>query len=53
MTSSALIDELASTLAKQKLTKYVAATGLTADQMLAGFKRLFTTGPPEFDTKMT
>ena len=28
---------------KKRLSKYVAATGLTADQMLAGLKRLATT----------
>ena len=42
-TSRALLDELAATLAKKKLTKYVAATGLTAEQMLAGYKRIATT----------
>ena len=42
LTSRVLLDELAATLIKKKLAKYVAATGLTADQMLAGFKRLAT-----------
>lgn len=42
-TSRDLLDELASTLAKKKLAKYVAATGLTAEQMLASYKRLSTT----------
>jgi len=42
-TSRALLDELAATLAKKKLSKYVAATGLTAEQMLAGYKRIATT----------
>ena len=43
LTSRVLLDELAATLAKKKLAKYVAATGLTAEQMLAGYKRLATT----------
>ena len=42
-TSRALLDELAATLAKKKLAKYVAATGLSAQQMLAGYKRIATT----------
>lgn len=41
-TSRALLDELAATLAKKKLAKYVAATGLTAEQMLANYRRLVT-----------
>jgi putative PIN family toxin of toxin-antitoxin system len=41
-TSRALLDELAATLVKRKLTKYVAATGLTADQMLAAYRRITT-----------
>lgn len=41
-TSRALLDELAATLAKKKLAKYVAATGLTADRMLLLYRRLAT-----------
>jgi putative PIN family toxin of toxin-antitoxin system len=41
-TSRALLDELAATLAKKKLARYVAATGLTADQMLANYRRIAT-----------
>jgi putative PIN family toxin of toxin-antitoxin system len=41
-TSRALLDELAATLAKKKLAKYVAATGLTAEQMLSNYRRLVT-----------
>jgi len=41
-TSRALLDELAATLAKKKLAKYVAATGLTAEQMLANYRRIVT-----------
>lgn len=41
-TSRALLDELAATLGKKKLAKFVAATGLTADQMLHNFRRLAT-----------
>jgi putative PIN family toxin of toxin-antitoxin system len=41
-TSRALLDELATTLAKKKLAKYVAATGLTAEQMLANYRRIVT-----------
>lgn len=41
-TSRALLDELAATLAKKKLAKPVAATGLTAEQMLGSFRRLAT-----------
>ena len=40
VTSRVLLDELAATLNKKKLVRYVAATGLTADQMLTHFKRL-------------
>lgn len=43
LTSRALPDELAATLAKKKLVRPVAATGLTAAQMLAGYKRIATT----------
>ncbi|RZL02853.1 MAG: putative toxin-antitoxin system toxin component, PIN family [Rubrivivax sp.] len=39
-TSRALLDELAATLAKKKLAKYVAATGLTVEQMLANYRRI-------------
>ena len=42
-TSRVLLDELAATLAKKKLAKYVAATGLTPVQMVAHYKRLCTT----------
>ncbi len=42
-TSRALLDELAATLTKKKLAKYVAATGLTAEQMLANYRRISTT----------
>lgn len=41
-TSRPLLDELAATLAKKKLARYVAATGLTPDQMLASYRRLTT-----------
>lgn len=41
-TSRILLDELAATLAKKKLLKYVQATGLTADQMLASYQRIAT-----------
>jgi putative PIN family toxin of toxin-antitoxin system len=41
-TSRALLDELAATLAKKKLAKYVAATGLSAEQMLANYRRIAT-----------
>ena len=40
MTSRVLLDELAATLNKKKLVRYVVATGLTTDQMLTHFKRL-------------
>ena len=39
-TSRVLLDELAATLGKKKLAKYVAATGLTADQLQANFRRI-------------
>lgn len=39
-TSRPLLDELAATLAKKKLAKYVAATGLSAEQMLASYRRI-------------
>lgn len=41
-TSRALLDELAATLAKKKLARYLAATGLPADQMLASYRRIAT-----------
>lgn len=41
-TSRALLDELAATLAKKKLAKYVVATGLSAEQMLANYRRIAT-----------
>jgi len=41
-TSRALLDELAATLTKKKLAKYVAATGLSAEQMLANYRRIAT-----------
>lgn len=39
-TSRALLDELAATLAKKKLSKQVLATGLTAVEMLANYRRI-------------
>lgn len=41
-TSRGLLEELAATLNKKKLVKPVAATGLTAAQMLANYRRLAT-----------
>ncbi|WP_290903025.1 putative toxin-antitoxin system toxin component, PIN family [Aquabacterium sp.] len=41
-TSRVLLDELAATLGKKKLAKYVAATGFTADQLLANYRRIAT-----------
>lgn len=41
-TSRALLDELAATLAKKKLAKYVAATGLSVDQLLTNYRRIVT-----------
>ena len=41
-TSRALLDELAATLAKKKLEKPIAKTGLTADQMLRNYRRIVT-----------
>ncbi len=38
--SRALLDELAATLSKPKLTKYVAATGLAAGDMLRNYQRI-------------
>ncbi len=40
VTSRVLLDELAATLAKKKLARAVAATGLSADQMLAFYRRI-------------
>ena len=37
-----LLEELAATLAKKKLVKYVQATGLTSAQILAAYRRLCT-----------
>lgn len=42
-TSRVLLDESAATLAKKKLAKYVAATGSTAEQMLADYRRISAT----------
>ncbi len=42
-TSRVLLDELAVTLAKKKLAKYVAATGSTAEQMLVDYRRISAT----------
>ena len=42
-TSRALLDELAATLAKKKLVKQVVATGMTADELLANYRRMATT----------
>ncbi len=42
-TSRVLLSELATTLAKKKLGKFVVATGLTAEQMVANYKRVATT----------
>lgn len=39
-TSRALLDELAATLAKKKLSKHVTATGMTADQLLTNYRRI-------------
>lgn len=39
-TSRVLLDELAATLNKKKLAKPVAATGLSAEQMLANYRRI-------------
>lgn len=41
-TSRVLLDELAATLGKKKLAKYVAATGMTVDQLLANHRRIVT-----------
>lgn len=39
-TSRVLLEELAATLAKKKLAKYLAATGSTGEQMLANYRRI-------------
>ena len=44
-TSRVLLDELAATLAKKKLARYVAATGLSAEQMVANYRRIVTLVP--------
>lgn len=41
-TCKPLLEELAATLAKKKLVKYVQATGLTSAQILAAYRRLCT-----------
>ena len=41
-TSRVLLDELAATLAKKRLARHVGATGLSADQMLASYRRIAT-----------
>lgn len=41
-TSRSLLDELAATLCKQKLTKAVTATGLTVDEILRNYRHLAT-----------
>jgi uncharacterized protein len=40
--SRVLLDELAATLGKKKLVKALAATGLSADEMLRHYRRLVT-----------
>lgn len=42
VTSRTLLEELAATLAKKKLARHVAATGLTAEQMLISYRRIAT-----------
>ncbi len=41
-TSRLLLNELAATLAKKKLMKYVASTGMTAEQLLSHYRRVAT-----------
>ena len=41
-TGRVLLDELTATLAKKKLAKYVAATSLSVNQMLASYRRIAT-----------
>ncbi len=43
VTSRVLLDELASTLAKPKLARFVEATGLRATDMLRNYRRLAST----------
>jgi putative PIN family toxin of toxin-antitoxin system len=53
-TSRPLLEELAATLTKKKLLKYVAATGLTATQLLGAYKRLCTTvTAPQLATRVS
>jgi putative PIN family toxin of toxin-antitoxin system len=42
VTRRTLLDELAATLAKKKLARHVAATGLSAEQMLINYRRIAT-----------
>lgn len=42
LTSRILLDELAATLAKKKLSKYVEATGLSIAQLLTNYRRIVT-----------
>lgn len=41
-TSRVLLDELAATLAKRKLARYVAASGLSAEQIVTSYRRIVT-----------
>ncbi|OWQ87481.1 putative toxin-antitoxin system toxin component, PIN family [Roseateles aquatilis] len=41
-TSRILIDELAATLSKKKLAKYVLATGLSAEEIVGHYRRIAT-----------
>jgi putative PIN family toxin of toxin-antitoxin system len=41
-TSKALLDELTTTFAKKKLIKAIAATGLSAEELLARYRRIST-----------
>lgn len=41
-TSRVLPDELAATLAKRKLARYVAASGLSAEQIVTSYRRIVT-----------
>lgn len=43
VTSRSLLDELAATLAKPKLARFVEATGLSAADMLRNYRRLAST----------
>ena len=49
--SRTLLDELAATLAKPRLAKYVTATALTPAQMLAHYRRLCTVVTPAWLTR--